>query len=747
MINDSLDLIFFNNSPDACVIIADGNIMKFNSAFGKMFRGNPDLVLGKSFEILFPEFQPDGLRSSRFINEILGSGANAYCGPYEWVNRRMDGTELWVESTFSSSDVDGKKVVFGCYRDVSKRKLAVEKVEKVRQHYQAIIENAPDGIALISGEGNFKFVSPSARRIFGYDPIEEITANPNANTHPDDLQMVLDNLVRLLDDATYIPTIQYRFQDKQGNWKWVESTFTNLLAEPSVESIVINFRDITARKQVETALSESEEKFRELADLLPQVIFETDIDGNFVFVNRQAFKIFGYPEDFEIIGINSLNFHIPEERATARENIQQLYSGKLLKGNEYRMLRKDGSTFPGLVYSNPIIRANKPSGIRGIIVDISERKITEKRLHESEQRYRLLVETANEGILVGQGQILKFVNPMIVELSGYSRDELLSLPFLSFIHPDDWDLVLQNQANRLKGENADQRYKIRIKRKDSAIKWVEMGGVKIEWEGQPATMNFITDITDRKKAEEEIILQNEKLLRANVEKDKFFSIISHDIRSPFSGFLGLTQIMAEDLPSLTMQEIQEIAVSMRNSATNLFRLLENLLQWSLIQQGLIPFIPVRSSLFQIAEESNSSILEPARRKEIEIVNRIEENIIAIADHQLLQTIFRNLMSNAVKFTPKGGRIILSATFEGENIVQIAIQDNGIGISPDMVDKLFRLDVQTGRKGTEGEVSSGLGLVLCKEFVERHGGKLWVESTEGEGSIFYFTLPTVEDFLI
>ncbi len=376
---------------------------------------------------------------------------------------------------------------------------------------------------------------------------------------------------------------------------------------------------------------------------------------------------------------------------------------------------------------------------RPMATHITDRKQGEEKLRESEHRYRLLIETANEGILVAQGANLKYVNPMMLELTGYTQEELISLPFLEFVHHDDRGLVINNQFKRLRGEAADIRYQLKILKKDNSIKWVEMSGAKIEWEGQPATMNFITDITDRKKAEREIKLKNEELLKLNVEKDKFFAIIAHDLRSPFNGFLGLTQMMTEELPNMTMAEIQEIAVTMGNSATNLFRLLENLLQWAGIQQGLIHLDLKVLQLLPIIDESIMMMLEPAKSKGIEIVYDIPDDLTVFADSNILHTVIRNLVSNAVKFTHKNGKISVSAKTIGDKNVEISIQDTGIGMSRAMIDNLFRLDMQTNRKGTEDEPSSGLGLLLCKEFVEKHSGRLWAESEEGKGSVFHFTI--------
>jgi signal transduction histidine kinase len=249
----------------------------------------------------------------------------------------------------------------------------------------------------------------------------------------------------------------------------------------------------------------------------------------------------------------------------------------------------------------------------------------------------------------------------------------------------------------------------------------------------------VINITERKQAEELIEQKSEQLEKANAEKDKFFSIIAHDLRSPFQTLLGFARMMVEELPTLTLDEMQKIAVSMRNSASNLYHLLENLLHWSRIQQGLIHFNPEVVQLLTIVDESMEMALEPAKNKGIEIAYNIPDDIKVFADSNMLQTVIRNLVSNAVKFTPKGGKIRLSAKASGNKSVVISIKDSGIGMSSAMVENLFRLNVQTNGIGTEGEPSTSLVLIICKEFIEKHGGKLWVESEEGKGGTFYFTL--------
>jgi signal transduction histidine kinase len=198
--------------------------------------------------------------------------------------------------------------------------------------------------------------------------------------------------------------------------------------------------------------------------------------------------------------------------------------------------------------------------------------------------------------------------------------------------------------------------------------------------------------------------------------------------------------MAEDLPSFTMAEVQKIATKMSKSAANLYRLLTNLLEWSKIQQGAIHFKPEVIRLNLVVGGSTELVQEEASRKKIELETLIPEDLFVFADVNMLQTVLRNLLSNALKFTPQGGKIAISAKAKEDHMVEIAIQDNGIGMDQTLAANLFHLDVKTAREGTEGEPSTGLGLLLCKEFVERNGGKLWFESKAGSGSTFYFSMP-------
>ena len=234
--------------------------------------------------------------------------------------------------------------------------------------------------------------------------------------------------------------------------------------------------------------------------------------------------------------------------------------------------------------------------------------------------------------------------------------------------------------------------------------------------------------------------QSIELQNLNITKDKFFSIIAHDLKGPMGGFKGMTELLAEHIPNMTMDEVQEHLGTLRDSSSNLFRLLENLLQWARLQQGSIPYNPEPIYLQSIVMESIGPIQESAKHKDIEITQDISGQLKVFADNNMLQTVLRNLLSNAVKFTINGGNVNLIAKTTDNKNIEISIIDSGIGMSPEMIDNLFRLDSPSGRPGTAGEPSTGLGLLLCKEFIEKNGGKIQVESEVGKGSVFILTIP-------
>ncbi|MEI6682559.1 MAG: response regulator [Bacteroidota bacterium] len=248
------------------------------------------------------------------------------------------------------------------------------------------------------------------------------------------------------------------------------------------------------------------------------------------------------------------------------------------------------------------------------------------------------------------------------------------------------------------------------------------------------------EVKARVRTQLSLYRQNMELKALMASKDKFFSIIAHDLRSPFTAFLGLTKMMVTEVKHLSSEEIEGIAGMLNKSATNLYGLLDNLLQWSLVQRGIISFSPEPFFLKNKVFDCITTLFDATRNKEISVDMNIPDHILIVADVHMFETIVRNLYSNAVKFTARGGEIFISVVVNKNNFLEISIRDTGIGMPAQLVNRLFLPNEPTGRKGTEGEPSSGLGLILCKEFVEKHGGRIMAESVEGAGSTISFTIP-------
>ena len=243
------------------------------------------------------------------------------------------------------------------------------------------------------------------------------------------------------------------------------------------------------------------------------------------------------------------------------------------------------------------------------------------------------------------------------------------------------------------------------------------------------------------KQKHELEKLNEELVEVNYSKDKFFSIIAHDMKSPFQGLLGCSQMLTEDFDTLTEEEKKEVISTIHNLSLNSFRLLENLLDWSRLQTGKFEFKPEKFNVRLELSPTISLLMQTASNKGIVIENAIDETLVLNADINMIQTVIRNLVSNAIKFTKPEGNILIMAHVDQNNI-RFIVADNGIGINKNKMENLFRIDKNESTTGTANEEGTGLGLLLCKEMIEMHMGKIWVKSEINKGSEFVFTIPII-----
>ena len=269
---------------------------------------------------------------------------------------------------------------------------------------------------------------------------------------------------------------------------------------------------------------------------------------------------------------------------------------------------------------------------------------------------------------------------------------------------------------------------------DSIVKGFKLGAV--DYITKPFNSS---ELLARVKTHLELKHAREALQELNATKDKFFSIIAHDLRNPFNSIIGFSSLLLSNYDLYDKERVIKFIQRIHNSGESIFKLLENLLQWSRIQTNRMEFTPETINLKQLVDATLSVVTNNAEAKQINLTNLILEDIMIVVDSNMISTVIRNLVSNAIKFTHENGQITISSKLLNDH-VEVTISDTGVGMPDDDLKKLFRIDTQFTVPGTANEKGSGLGLILCKEFIEKNNGIIWAESSLGKGSDFKFTLP-------
>jgi len=630
------------------------------------------------------------------------------------------------------------------------------------------INRLSDGMYVIINEGFTKTTGFTPEDVKGKTSLEiNIWADPERRKE----------LVTELQEKGKVEDFEAQFRKKDGSI--ITGLMSASILEINGEAHIMNVtRDITRIKNIENELKQEKNLLHTLIDNLPDRIYIKDRNSRFVICNRALAERMGKKEVSEVIGKSDFDFQLPElAEQFYRDEQEIMNSGIPLINHEEPRVMPDGEKRWNLITKVPLRDHNgKITGIVGISRDITDIKKKEARTRALNKIIRGISTTAN------LDELLKLVHDTLREIV-YAENcfialyepktQLFSFPYFVDKHDDNpGNLSLAksctsyvfrtNQSLLLTGEKMNElldKGEIELVGTNSAS-WIGIPlnlpsrtiGVLVlknyEQENvySEEDISFLNSIgsqiafaIERKMAEEEIREKNEMLQAANAEKDKFFSIIAHDLRGPLGAFMEATKILTDELPNMSGEEIREISGEMNKDASRIYALLENLLQWSRLQRGVLKFEPLEQILSTLVKNALSPLLSSAEKKNISLALDIPENLLINADSHMTETVIRNLVSNAIKFTP-GGKIVVSAMPDEEGLVRISVKDNGIGIPSDMAGSLFSLTSRASRPGTEGEPSSGLGLVLCREFVEKHGGRIWVESEEGKGTEFMFTLP-------
>jgi PAS domain S-box-containing protein len=477
-------------------------------------------------------------------------------------------------------------------------------------------------------------------------------------------------------------------------------------------------------------LAESERRFRELAELLPQIVFETDIQGNISFLNRVGFASTGYTEDDLRKGLNAFRAFVPEERDRAMIKARRILSGEKLSPAEYLIVRKNGTTFPAIVHSVTIIRENEAVGLRGIAVNITDRKLMEEELRAARERLEYVIKSNPAVIYAAKPRAdhsdwyLTYISERVSAMLGYEPREFIGHPEFwdRHVHPEDLRPTLAEVPRLWKeGHHA---FEYRFLHKDGAYRWIrEEARVIRDVDGKPIEVNgYWTDVTERRRLEE-ALLKSQRMAAIG----ELAAMVAHDLRSPMTGILGAAYYLKTKPSSKIGKEGKELLELIEECVEHSNTIISDLLEYS----REIGLELTKTDAKSLTRDALALAKIPRR---IRVVDLTKKEPKVEADVDKMRRVFVNIMTNAADAMPKTGTLTITSKKSGDNL-QITFTDTGVGISAEVMQKLWNPLFTTKTQGT------GLGLMIVKRLVEAHGGSIWAESPgEGKGATFSLSLP-------
>ena len=683
--------------------------------------------------------------------------------------------EFMKEQKDLQSEFNSLKEIYE--KEINELRQSEEKVRKSCEKYKIAYMNSPDAININRlSDGMYVSVNDGFTKILGYtenDAIGRSSLEMNIWVNPEDRE----NLVKELESGGNVKDYEADFLSKTGNIVpgLLSASLIDLDGVPHILTVV---RDITASKKAEEALAKEQFLINSLMNNLSDHVYFKDLNSKFIRTNKSHAISFGLSDPEHVIGKSDFDFFTEKAANQAFEDEQAIIKTGQSILKEEKLTRKDCSDVWFSAMKMPL-RDNdgKIIGTFGISRDITGRKRSELENYALFEIIQGITSTDKLDELLklihnSLGKVVYADNCFVAlkdQTSGlfsfpYFVDKVDTTPIPTsmgkscsdyvfrtvkplLLNQKKFDSLVEQGEVELIGSNSPSWIGIPLQTPSKVIGVLVLQHYEKENVYSENDLKFLVSIgnqiaiaIERKKAEEEISFKNEQLQLINAEKDKFFSIIAHDLRGPLSAFVDATQILTEEIQNMDLEEIKDITMSMKTSASNIYGLLENLLEWSRLRRGAMDFVPENLNLKKKIEASIDVLSESARKKRIGLTISVPGELEIRADIHMFDTIIRNLISNAIKFTISGGKVIVTANYNGDHYIVVKISDSGIGMAPELRNKLFQIDEKTSRPGTEGETSTGLGLLLCKEFIEKHGGKIWVESSVGQGSTFSFSLP-------
>jgi PAS domain S-box-containing protein len=722
----------------------DGTVVSWNRGAAELFGYSSEEIIGTSVLRLSP---PDVHEHTRHHIEKIRAGENI--ATYESVRVRTDGRLIPVSISISPiRDASGHTVgTSAIVRDISQRLAAERKLRESEARFRGVFEHAPIGLCVSGLDGRFIQVNPAFRRMVGYTEQQLLNMHFLDLTHPDDVPMCLGIKQALSEHPNESLEIEKRYIHSNGNVVWVRSKISRV-REATGDYDVVHVEDITARKHAEEALRESENRFRVIADACPTMLWVTNTEGGNVFVNR-FWRDFFCPTDSQSEGNGWQTLFHPEDAPAFIESFARAVRDRAPFRAEARVRRADGSWRLIDSYAEPRMSPDGTFlGHVGINSDITNRRQAEQAIRNSHELAQSTIDELSSHVCVldETGRVIA-VNRAWRECAAANQRAVISegsdyLAICDYAAIDGDAEAAEFAANVrsvLNGEKEHYALEYSCHAPDRQ-RWFIGTVHRFSIGRQPRILVEHINITDRKLAENALYLASQDAEEANRAKSRFLASMSHEIRTPMNGVIGMLQLL--DQSELTDEQRRYASVA-QHSGRVLLSLIDDILDLSKIEARKITFEKLDFNLQHAIEDAVHLFRAEASEKGLQVRIRVAPDLPALlcGDPYRLRQILTNLCANAIKFTDRG-EIAVEAALVGAPgstvTVRFTVADTGIGLRPDQIGSLFSPFTQADASTTRKYGGTGLGLAISKQLVELMGGTIGVESSEGQGSTFWFT---------
>jgi PAS domain S-box-containing protein len=698
----------------------------------------------------FAKMTPRDIVSKESLETFPGIGktlARTGRATYEQKLIRKDGKIVIVENNTHKFTLRGKPIVLTVMRDITERIKISNALKESEELYRTLINTSPDAVIMSDLKGRLIFASERMANLHGYRSAEELIGRSIFDFVDIQSKNGLIKEFREFISEGRQASIQYRGRRKNG------STFTgeinaSILKGPDglPKSAIATIRDVSERLIAVEALRVSEEKYRSVISRTGQIVYDYDVNNGIITWGGAVEEITGYTEE-EYNKEVSIDFWSqmihPDDREYVLDEFEAAQKACGKYHSEYRYRIKNGAYI--YIEDDAVFLPDedgKPCKMLGVMKNITHRKAAETALKESEEKFRNLSEQSMLGIAIMQDGVFKYSNNAFAKWCGYDTGEIMKWTekdFYDLIHPDDVTAVMERMKKRLVGDGGlSHNYQFRIYAKDKRIKWFDIYASRMLFHGRPSIFITGADITALKDAENKLKLTIEELTHSNSELEQFAYVASHDMQEPLRMVSSYVQLLKKRYGGRLGQDADDFIGFAVDGSDRMQRLIKDLLAYSRVGTHKKEHTPVE--LNKVVETVLLN-LDPVIKETGAVITYAGLPIVFADEEQMVQLI-QNLLSNSIKFRKAGQKPELEITAEIKGAeCTISVRDDGIGIDRQYFEKIFVIFQRLHGKGDYP--GTGIGLSICKKIVESYGGRIWLESEEGKGATFYFTVPLVK----